>query len=72
MQLGAFDQLTRCMIEMGIPRETALFLFKKIFAGNDLKDIKNGLEIEKIVRNRIKESYYELPYWIRVQVDFLI
>ena len=72
MQLGAFDQLTRCMIEMGIPRETALFLYKKIFAGNDLKDIKNGLEIEKIVRNRIKESYYELPYWIRVQVDFLI
>mgnify|MGYP007070310103 CR=1 FL=1 len=71
MQLGAFNKMTRSMIEMGIPRETALFLFGSIFGGKD--NAKGGnLEIEQMIRLAVKENYDVLPYWIKVQLEFLI
>jgi len=42
MQLGAINNIARSMIEMGIPRETSLYLFEKIFL--DFKDVINELE----------------------------
>lgn len=71
MQAGAFSGVVHCMIEMGILRETALFLYKELFDDNDTKK-ENRLELERLIRTKIKEKYKELPYWIRVQLDFLV
>ncbi len=71
MQTGAFNVITRTMIEMGIARETAIYLFQNIILNVDL-DNKGKDEIEMLIRATIKENYEKLPYWIKVQVEFLI
>lgn len=71
LQAGAFDSTTRCMIEMGIPRETALYLLDDIFEGKECNQ-KEKIELEMAIRNTIKEKIELIPYWMRVQLDFLI
>ena len=71
MQVGAFGAVERCMIEMGIPRESALFLYKEIFDGKDIK-VENRLELEQIIREKLHLEYKNIPYWIQVQLDFLV
>lgn len=71
VQVGAFGVVERCMIEMGIPRESALFLYKEIFGGKEIK-VEHRLELEQIIREKIRLEYKNIPYWIRVQLDFLI
>lgn len=71
MQAGAFSNIVRCMIEMGIPRETALFLYEELFEEKDCTE-EDKLELDRIVREKVQQGYNELPYWIRVQLDFLV
>lgn len=69
MQLGAINNITRAMIEMGIPRETSLYLFEKIFLnfkGNEKSELS-----EENIREIIKQHYDNLPYWIQVQLNFI-
>ncbi len=69
MQVGAFGVVERCMIEMGVPRESALDLYKKIFDEKEIK-VENRLELEQIIREKIRLEYKNIPYWIQVQLDF--
>lgn len=71
MQLGAFNTMERCMIEMGIPRETALWLFKEKHIGKDLQG-GNKLELERDIRKKVRENYRQFPYWIQIQLEFLV
>ena len=71
MQAGALSNIVRCMIEMGIPRETALFLYEALFKEKDCAE-EDKLELDRIVREKVQQGYNELPYWIRVQLDFLV
>ena len=71
MQTGAFNIITRTMIEMGIARETSIFLSQSILSNIDLGN-KGKDEIETLIRTMIKENYGKLPYWIKVQIEFLI
>ena len=71
MQAGAFSNVVRSMIEMGIPRETALFLYEKLFEKKDCVE-ENKLELDRIVREKVQRWYSELPYWIQVQLAFLV
>lgn len=71
MQAGAFSNIVRCMIEMGIPRETALYLYEELFEEKDCTE-EDKLELDRIVREKVQQGYNELPYWIRVQLDFLV
>ena len=71
MQVGAFGVVERCMIEMGVPRESALYLYKEIFDEKEIK-VENRLELEQIIREKIRLEYKNIPYWIQVQLDFLI
>lgn len=69
LQVGAVQPIIKKMIELGIPRETAIELFEKLYKG------RKDEELEKIDENHIRktilEKYPELPYWITVQLDFL-
>lgn len=69
MQLGAINNITRAMIEMGIPRETSLYLFEKIFLNFKVNE-KSELSEENI-REIIKQYFDKLPYWIQVQLNFI-
>lgn len=71
MQAGAFSNIVRGMIEMGIPRETALYLYKELFGEKECKE-ENRLELEQIIRTKIQHEYKILPYWVQVQLDFLV
>lgn len=69
MQLGAINNITRAMIEMGIPRETSLYLFEKLFL--DFKGNEKSELSEENIREIIKQHYDNLPYWIQVQLNFI-
>lgn len=71
LQAGAFESTTRCMIEMGIPRETALYLFDDIFEGKECNQ-KEKIELQMEIRKTIKEKLHLIPYWMRIQLDFLV
>lgn len=69
VQSGAYKKYTRKMIEIGVPRETAIFLNEYIFKSLNLS--KNSDNIEEDIRNLIKDKFKELPYWIQVQLEFM-
>ena len=69
MQSGAINNSTRTMIEMGIPRETSLYLFGKIFL--NFKGKEKSELTEENIREIIKQNYDNLPYWIQVQLSFI-
>lgn len=70
MQTGSISNTVRCMIEMGIPRETAIYLYDGIFDGKECKE-KGKKELELAVREKIKERFNDLLYWEQVQLEFL-
>lgn len=69
MQLGAINNIARSMIEMGIPRETSLYLFEKIFL--DFKENEKSELSEENIREIIKQNYDNLQFWIQVQLNFI-
>lgn len=71
MQSGATDIVTRTMIEMGIPRETSIYLFENWFNLHQKVELDKE-ELEDRIRQNIKERYTDFPYWIQVQLNFLI
>ena len=71
MQSGAVNEQIKTMIELGIPRETALYLYEAAFKGKkEGSDKKENLEQK--IRNRLENIIETLRYWVEVQVDFLI
>lgn len=70
MQLGAFNVANRSMIEMGIARETALYLYDNFFQKVNYNNL-NKIDIEESIRQIIGENYSAIPYWVQVQLDFL-
>lgn len=72
MQVGAYKPITRRMIEIGIPRETAIYLNKSLFGDSFKVDATNEEHLEEIIRERVAEKHSSLPYWIQVQLEFMI
>lgn len=70
MQAGAYNKVSRILIEIGVPRECALYLNEKLFADYNIKD-KSDIDIENEIRKKLICSKGKLPYWIGVQLDFL-
>ena len=70
MQSGAYNKVTKLLIEIGVPRECAIYLNNNLFSSYDSGN-KTDNEIESDIRRVLKESIGTLPYWIGVQLDFL-
>lgn len=71
MQTGAYKPFTRRMIEIGTPRETAIYLNTLFFEGKKpLSD--DASQIENQIISVITKNYDKLPYWIKVQLDFMV
>jgi predicted transcriptional regulator len=71
MQAGAYKAFTRRMIEMGVPRETSIYLAEKLL-NKYTPNVKAEDDIESIIKNVIKKNFSSLPYWIQVQLEFMI
>ncbi len=71
MQAGAIKEETKLMIELGIPRETALYLYETYFKGKEV-ELSQDKNLEQKIRNRLKNIINILPYWVKVQLDFLV
>lgn len=71
IQTGAYNISTRRMIEVGIPRETAIYLNRNLFANIRMDKIEEEKR-DNIINNIIKENYNSLPYWIKVQLEFMV
>ena len=70
MQSGAYSKISRIMIEMGVPRECALYLNEVLFSNFDTNE-KNDEQLEEKIRTTLLEYKKTLPYWISVQLNFL-
>lgn len=70
MQSGAYNKVSRTLIEIGVPRECALYLNNEFLKDYVVKD-KSDTEIEEELREILIRSKDKLPYWIGVQLDFL-
>ena len=70
MQAGAFHSITRKMVELGIPRETAIYLFQVVFETAEYENLDSVEEGD--IRKRISETYEEFPHLIKCQLEFLI
>ncbi|MBQ3545654.1 MAG: DEAD/DEAH box helicase [Lachnospiraceae bacterium] len=71
MQVGASDILSRRMIEKGIPRDTAINIINDYLDDGE-KLVLNQEMVNQMIQNSIKKHYYEFPYWVQIQVDYLI
>ena len=67
IELGAYNPITRRLIELNIPRETAISLFRNYFNQFNQTDF-NDYQL----KNRIKEIYPTLPYWVQVQLQYIV
>lgn len=70
MQAGAYNKVSKTLIEIGVPRECALYLNEELFKDYIAKD-KSDEQIENEVRQMLICKKDELPYWISVQLEFL-
>lgn len=70
MQAGAYNKVSKTLIEIGVPRECALYLNKELFKDYIAKD-KSDEQIENEARQMLISKKDELPYWISVQLEFL-
>ena len=68
MQSGAYNDISKKLIELGVPRECALFLNTSIFKNEKFSEDT----IEENIRTILKDNYQALPYWIQIQLQFLI
>ncbi|WP_156936150.1 hypothetical protein [Anoxybacteroides tepidamans] len=68
MEMGAYRPVTRKIIELGVPRETAIRIANLI--------INNGLnpeeKDEKKIVTSIEKIFDELDYWEKVQLDSIV
>ncbi len=71
MQAGAYRRVTRYLIVSGIPRECSFYLYNNLFQ-NYTDEKKNDEEMKKEVAEIIHSHFDELPYWIKVQVEFML
>lgn len=71
IQTGAYNISTRRMIEVGIPRETAIYLNKNLFINIRMDKIEEEKR-DDIINNIIKVNFDSLPYWIKVQLEFMV
>lgn len=70
MQAGACDKISKTLIELGVPRECALYLKSRIFTNANADKIPDE-ELENYARETLQNSINELPFWIKVQLEFL-
>lgn len=71
MQAGAYRTIPKNLIEMGIPRESALFIDKNIFNNFKIEENEEPFLIKEKLKKVVIEKRDTLPFWINEQLDVL-
>lgn len=69
IEIGAYRPITRKMIELNIPRETAISLTNQFFKGINPDDNEIA---EDIILKRLQKVADQIRYWERVQIEGLL
>jgi hypothetical protein len=69
IEIGAYMPVTRKMIELNIPRETAIYINDNHFS--NLQQSENE-ELENTIISKLIQIKDELGYWYRVQLEGII
>lgn len=69
VEMGAYQPVTRKMIELNVPRETALSLTKQLFNGIIVEP--DG-DVEGFVLDTLRRHVGRLQYWERVQLESVL
>lgn len=64
IESGAYRPVTRKLIEIGIPRETSIYLVDNYLGGID----SASDSIYEDIKCAIRKVFTQIPYWIRVQL----
>jgi hypothetical protein len=68
IETGAYNPITRRMIELNIPRETAIYISEKYFNGIG----QHEKDLERVIITKLHEISKELDYWRRIQIEMLL
>jgi len=68
IELGAFNPVTRRMIEMNVPRETAISLTNRFF---DERQMDSDVS-DSYVRDRLRKIVAELSFWDQIQLESVL
>lgn len=68
IETGAYKPIARRMIELNIPRDTAIFLSREYF--NDVGQHEDDLE--KVIITKLNEISNEIDYWRKIQIESLL
>lgn len=68
IEAGAYLPITRKLIEIGTPRETALYLTKEFLLDFDC----SSEQLYERIRAELKRVVGDIPYWMQVQIAFLL
>jgi len=68
IEMGAFKPITRRMIELNIPRETAIMLSDKFFEEADFDDDS----VDGHIRQVLKKVAPELSFWDQIQLESVL
>lgn len=68
LEAGAYQPIARKLIEIGIPRETAIYLYNNYFDGVKIATEDMYSTITTTIRNNQKK----LPYWVIVQLSTIL
>jgi replicative superfamily II helicase len=68
IETGAYKPISRRMIELNIPRDTAIFLSQKYFNGVG----QHEEDLEKVIITKLNEMSNEIDYWRRIQIEMLL
>ena len=68
IEIGAYLPIIRKMIELNIPRETAIYLNERFFntSENQLNDI------EDLILDRLKNNKNLIDYWRQIQIEGIV
>ena len=66
-QAGTNNPVVAEMINMGIPRETALYLCLEIRKKPGIDEVSSNS-----IKNSIGRLFNTFPYWIQVQLEYLV
>jgi hypothetical protein len=68
IEIGAYRPASRKMIELNVPRETAIDLCNRYF--NNINDTAQNLE--EVILRRLREIKANVNFWTQVQLDQII
>lgn len=68
IEIGAYKPIARKMIELNVPRETAITLSEQYFSSDE--NLESNLE--DLIITRLRQRKNQMDYWIGVQIESII